>query len=1156
MSDREGLSASPASSDAAVSSAPSWSSQKGGPLQGSADMRSARKRRKLKGLGLSPNAMIVLEKRYLRKNDQGEPIETPEELFRRVAETIAEADGRYGATAEQVRETAEKFYDLMTSFDFVPNSPTLMNAGTELGQLSACFVLPVGDSLEEIFEAVKHAAKIHQSGGGTGFSFSRLRPEGDVVKSTNGVASGPVSFMTVFDSATDTVKQGGRRRGANMGILRVDHPDIEQFITCKHQNDRLTNFNISVAVTDKFMEAVEKDTDYDLVNPRTGERVKSLSARKVFEMIVRSAWKNGEPGIIFLDTINRFNPTPLAGEIESTNPCVPADTFVMTDSGPRLVRDLIGRKATLIIDGKPFEATEEGFFRTGEKPLLSVTTREGYSFRATGDHPVLRVTKKTRFTLEKEWTNACDLEPGDEIMLHDHRNFAGWDGLYGEKEGYLIGLLTGDGTLKSDKAVLSVWPHEKACGDGTVGIMERALEAAESLPHRSDFRGWWKVPGRNEYRMSLASLRELAFSMGMKPGDKVITPYLETKTSSQFARGFLQGIFDADGSVQGSQQKGVSIRLSQSNIDKLHSVQRMLARFGIACVIYENRRPSKTTQLPDGKGGTGSYRTRPQHELVISRDNVRVFAERIGFCDSAKNARLLSLLAAYNRTLNRERFTATVKSVTPAGTEEVYDVQVPGVNAFDANGVVVHNCGEQPLLPYESCNLGSINLAHMVRDREIDFDRLRGVIRDAVHFLDNVIDVNIYPLPQIREMTRANRKIGLGVMGFADLLIALGIPYNSEAAVETADRLMAFIQQESKAASARLGELRGSFPNFKGSVYDPDAAETFPEDVRSTFGTFPAMRNATTTTIAPTGTISILAGCSSGVEPVFAITFVRKVLDGQELLEVHPLFQAVAKEWGFYSEALMKRIAEKGTLADFEEVPEDVRKVFVTAHDVTPDWHIRIQAAFQKHTDNAVSKTINFPFSATAEDVRNAYSQAYRLGCKGLTIYRDGSREAQVLNIQKKPVYPQVEPRPRPDRTIGSTEKINTGCGKLYVTVNRDDYGFCEVFAQMGKAGGCAASQIEATARLISLALRSGVKIESIIRQLMGIRCPSPIWQNGEQILSCTDAIAKVLNRVSGMQTEGATLFAEMGACPDCGAAVEHEGGCIVCRSCGFSRCA
>jgi len=785
MSDREGLSASPASSDAAVSSAPSWSSQKGGPLQGSADMRSARKRRKLKGLGLSPNAMIVLEKRYLRKNDQGEPIETPEELFRRVAETIAEADGRYGATAEQVRETAEKFYDLMTSFDFVPNSPTLMNAGTELGQLSACFVLPVGDSLEEIFEAVKHAAKIHQSGGGTGFSFSRLRPEGDVVKSTNGVASGPVSFMTVFDSATDTVKQGGRRRGANMGILRVDHPDIEQFITCKHQNDRLTNFNISVAVTDKFMEAVEKDTDYDLVNPRTGERVKSLSARKVFEMIVRSAWKNGEPGIIFLDTINRFNPTPLAGEIESTNPC-----------------------------------------------------------------------------------------------------------------------------------------------------------------------------------------------------------------------------------------------------------------------------------------------------------------------------------------------------------------------------------GEQPLLPYESCNLGSINLAHMVRDREIDFDRLRGVIRDAVHFLDNVIDVNIYPLPQIREMTRANRKIGLGVMGFADLLIALGIPYNSEAAVETADRLMAFIQQESKAASARLGEVRGSFPNFKGSVYDPDAAETFPEDVRSTFGTFPAMRNATTTTIAPTGTISILAGCSSGVEPVFAITFVRKVLDGQELLEVHPLFQAVAKERGFYSEALMKRIAEKGTLADFEEVPEDVRKVFVTAHDVTPDWHIRIQAAFQKHTDNAVSKTINFPFSATAEDVRNAYSQAYRLGCKGLTIYRDGSREAQVLNIQKKPVYPQVEPRPRPDRTIGSTEKINTGCGKLYVTVNRDDYGFCEVFAQMGKAGGCAASQIEATARLISLALRSGVKIESIIRQLMGIRCPSPIWQNGEQILSCTDAIAKVLSRISGMQTEGATLLAEMGACPDCGAAVEHEGGCIVCRSCGFSRCA
>jgi ribonucleoside-diphosphate reductase alpha chain len=379
----------------------------------------------------------------------------------------------------------------------------------------------------------------------------------------------------------------------------------------------------------------------------------------------------------------------------------------------------------------------------------------------------------------------------------------------------------------------------------------------------------------------------------------------------------------------------------------------------------------------------------------------------------------------------------------------------------------------------------------------------------------------------------------LGVMGFADLLIGLGIPYNSDEAVQTAEEIMAFVQKESKAASAQLGETRGNFINYKGSIYDRPNT--------------PFMRNATTTTIAPTGTISIIAGCSSGIEPVFAISFVRKVLDNQELLEVHPLFQKVAQERGFYTEELMKRIAERGSIKSFKEIPEDVRRVFVVSHDVSPEWHIRIQAAFQKHTDNAVSKTINFPFNATPEDVENAYQMAFELGCKGLTIYRDGSRDVQVLNIQRKPQYPQVEPRPRPDKTTGVTERINTGCGKLYVTINSDEYGFCEVFAQMGKAGGCAYSQIEATGRLISLALRSGVKADSIIKQLMGIRCPSPIWRNGEQVVSCSDAIAKVLNRYA--DADISSVSDEMGACPDCGAAVEHEGGCIVCRSCGFSRC-
>ncbi len=720
-------------------------------------------------LKLTENARIVLKKRYLIKDDTGQPTEGPEELFKRVALAIAQPDASYEGP-EKVRETALKFYNLMSSLAFMPNSPTLMNAGRQLGQLSACFVLPVGDSIDSIFEAIKHAAMIHKSGGGTGFSFSRIRPENDKVLSTQGVASGPVSFMSVFDVATETIKQGGTRRGANMGILRVDHPDILRFITCKTDNERMTNFNISVALTDKFMNAVETGSDYSLLNPRTEEEVEKLSARDVFDRIVQSAWKNGEPGVIFIDAMNRDNPTPHIGRIESTNPC-----------------------------------------------------------------------------------------------------------------------------------------------------------------------------------------------------------------------------------------------------------------------------------------------------------------------------------------------------------------------------------GEQPLLPYESCNLGSINLAQMCTDGEIDFERLKAVVWDVVHFLDNVIEANKYPLEKIEELTRSNRKIGLGVMGFADLLIALGIPYNSEQAVETAEELMSFIQKESKAASANLGKTRGNFPNYFGSIYD--SAET------------PFMRHATTTTIAPTGTISIIAGCSSGIEPLFAISFVRKVLDGEELVETHPLFRKVARERGFFSEELMKLIAQKGSIKDLAEIPEDVRRVFVVSHDVDPSWHIRIQAAFQKYTDNAVSKTINFPFSATSEEVYQAYISAFKLGCKGLTIYRDGSRETQVLNIQRKPQYPQVEPRPRPDMTQGVTERVNTGCGKLYVTINSDEYGFCEVFAQMGKAGGCAYSQIEATSRLISLALRSGVKVEAVIKQLVGIRCPSPTWRNGEQVVSCSDGIAKVLNHHANANIS-LRFTDEMGACPDCGGAVEHEGGCIVCRSCGFSRCA
>jgi len=752
-------------------------------------------------LSLLPNALTVLQKRYLKKNEEGKTIETPEDLFRRVSRHISSVDARYGKTPAEVSRIEDEFYELITSLCFLPNSPTLMNAGRRLGQLSACFVLPVNDSMESIFDAVKYAAIIHKSGGGTGFSFSNLRPKGDVVGSTKGISSGPISFMTVFDTATEAVKQGGTRRGANMGLLRIDHPDILDFVTCKDSNHRLNNFNISVGITEAFMKAVEEDSEYDLINPRTKKVVNKLKAREVFNKIVKQAWKNGEPGIVFLDRINASNPTPALGEIESTNPC-----------------------------------------------------------------------------------------------------------------------------------------------------------------------------------------------------------------------------------------------------------------------------------------------------------------------------------------------------------------------------------GEQPLMPYESCNLGSINLAKMVRkvssikcqvseeensslQYEVEWEKLKDTVWKAVHFLDNVIDVNKYPLKMIEDMTKANRKIGLGIMGWADMLIQLGIPYNSEAAIELAEEIMEFIQNEGRSASSALAEERGVFPNYEYSLYK---------------GKTP-LRNATITTIAPTGSLSIIAGCSSGIEPLFAVSFVRNVMEGTKLIEVNPHFENIAKRLGLWSRELMEKIAETGSISQFSEFPEEIKRIFVTAHDISPADHIRMQAAFQKYTDNAVSKTVNFSHSATTKDVEDVYMLAYKLGCKGVTVYRDGSREEQVLST-KSGVSGQesvvnenqrISPKKRPAVIKGATRLMKTGCGNLYVTINEDENGrLFEVFTNIGKAGGCASSQAEAIGRLISLSLRSNIEPDEIINQLKGISCHQPSWTEGGKILSCSDAIAKAIEKYAHAAKDdngnGKSKYNEVmliGACPECGGAVEHEGGCAVCHNCGFTKC-
>ena len=822
-------------------------------------------------LDLTANARTVLETRYLLRDEAGVPVETPEDLFRRVAADVAAAEEVWGGDPAV---WAERFYQSMAALDFLPNSPTLMNAGRDLEQLAACFVLPIDDSLDSIFDTLKLAAKVHQSGGGTGFSFSRLRPRNDVVKTTMGVSSGPVSFLEVYDSATEHIKQGSFRRGANMGILDVTHPDILEFINAKTDGG-ITNFNISVGVTEEWMERAAAGADYDLVNPRSGDKAGTLDAGDVLDRICRAAWATGDPGIIFLDRINepRTNPTPSLGPIEATNPCVTVDTWIMTEAGARQVADLIGVPFEAVVDGTPHPSS--GFFPTGHRDVVTLTTRRGLRLRATLDHPVRVVTSSTRYQMTWAWRPIRELMVGDRVMLGDHGEIS-WAGSGNDAEGYVLGLLLGDGYFGDDGARLHFWGPERCSRRSeTRLLLDVAVGLRTTGPHTDEHRAPYVA-------LKSTGLSELAEAYGMRRGSKVVTDEIE-RGSSEFARGFLRGWMDADGSVQGSQQKGVSVRLASSDLGSLERAQRMLQRLGVMSTIYKERRPAGVRRLPDGRGGLRDYECLADHELVISGANLARFAERVGFGDRVKQSRLVRLIGSYRRRLNRERFTDTVTSIVLSGRASVFDCQVATAGSFDANGIIVHNCGEQPLLPFEACVLGSVNLDHFAGTNGIEWERLGETVELAVRFLDDAVERSRYPVEEIERIHKhGNRKIGLGVMGWADLLISLGIAYDSDEAVELASDVMGFIQERADSASEGLAGERGSFPNWERSVYGPSGWDR-------------PMRNATRTTIAPTGTISIIAGTSSGIEPLFALVYHRKVLDGRVLTEVHPIFRVPPK---------------------------------------------------------------------------------------------------------------------------------------------------------------------------------------------------------------------------------------------------------------------
>lgn len=928
-----------------------------------------------KNLNFSNNALKILEKRYLLKDENGNLIETPEDLVKRIANAIAKADENYGG---DVKKTSEEFFNMIANLEFMPNSPTLMNAGAQLGQLSACFVLPVEDSMEGIFESLKHAALIHKSGGGTGFSFSRLRPSNDMVRSTTGVSSGPVSFMKVFDAATEIIKQGGKRRGANMGILRVDHPDILDFINSKSDMNSLTNFNISVALTDKFMDALEKNEEYELINPRNKKPVKTLPSQMVFDIILANAWKNGDPGLIFIDEINRKSPVKHLGEIEATNPCITGDALVYTNKGLISAKELFSKQLPInvIIDSrldKKSSLKASKIFITGEKNVYKLATKEGFSLKLTSNHKVMT---------KRGWIEAKNLKQNDKIYVSNRKGGFGKNG--DSATGRILGWYVGDGCLDNKKAekarlVLSFFGEEKQ------DLAPMFQEMAAKLLNKEI--GVCEIPDRDEVRIRSGRLREIAHSYGLNPckydiGEKIFT------ASKKFQKGFLQGLFSADGSIQGTREKGFSVRLAQSNLDVLEKIQQMLLNFGIFSKIYKFRRLSKLTKLPDGKGSSKLYRTKPQHELVISKENLCSFKAEINFLQRNKKEKLACALKNMKKGPYKKYFLATFKNLKRIGTELVYDLTEPVTHSFIANGLVIHNCGEQPLLPYESCNLGSINLNKVVASnkKDIDWDKLDKLIEKCVHFLDNVIDVNHYPIEQIKENTRRTRKIGLGLMGFADVLYQIGIAYNSDEGIKYGEKVMKFIHETAIKYSIKLAEKRGVFPTWQGSEYEKKGIK---------------IRNACVTSIAPTGTIGMLAEASGGLEPNFAISYIKNVMDGTEFVYTNRYFEEKMKEENLYSPELMNEIARVGSIQNIDGIPEEIKRVFVVAQDIAPSWHVHMQAAFQKYVDSSVSKTINFPAAASIEDIKQAYWLAYKLHCKGITIYRDQSRDSQVLNIGK-----------------------------------------------------------------------------------------------------------------------------------------------------------
>ncbi|MBV8210015.1 MAG: ribonucleoside-diphosphate reductase, adenosylcobalamin-dependent [Burkholderiaceae bacterium] len=970
-------------------------------------------------------SLDVLLEKYAKDGET-----TAEDVRRRVARGLAAVE------KPELRPLWEqRFFDAMEA-GFIPGGRVNSAAGTDIAAtLINCFVQPVGDAISgtadgvpSIYLALNQAAETMRRGGGVGYDFSLIRPRGAMVHGTQSRASGPLSYMQVFDKSCETLESAGSRRGAQMGILRCDHPDIEDFIDAKRDGS-LANFNMSVAVTDEFMRAVETDREVELwhaaepFDKTDADRrldgawtYRRVRARDLFDRIMHSTYDHAEPGVVFIDRVNQDNNLSYCETISATNPCVPADVWVMTSEGPRKVGDLVGKAHCAIVDGRPYLSSSEGFFTTGHKPLVELRTREGFRLRLTADHLVRRVRHSTRWTEETEWVEVGKLATGDRISLQNHRELSGWPGRGTEAEGYLLGFLVGDGSLRQDGsgAWLSVWAPAEAVANaptvvplGVRALMDAVSQAARGLRHRADFEGWHRVPGRAEWRLISAALRDLAESFDLRAGSKRPGKEIELASSS-FYLGFLRGLFDADGSVQGAQSKGVSVRLAQSDLETLECVQRMLLRLGIVATIYADRRAAGTRPLPDGRGGIREYPTRAQHEITIANDNLVRFADLVGFRDLDKSARLAQSLAAYRRDANRERFWVTVERVADAGSAPVFDVNVEGVHVFDANGLYVHNCGEQALPPYGCCCLGSINLTRFVRDpfgdgASFDFEAFQEVAAVAIRALDNVLDATLWPLPEQHAEAMNKRRVGLGFTGLGNALTMLNLRYDTEPAREKASTISRAMRDAAYEASVELAKEKGRFPLFDAARYlaPPHCASRLPENLREAIRRN-GIRNSHLLSIAPTGTISLAfaSNASGGIEPTFSWTYVRKkrMPDGTR--------QEYAVE--DYAFRLYKRMGGD---------PSQLPPAFVDALQMRAVDHMLMIAAVQPYIDAGVSKTVNVPEDYPFDDFRDLYLQAWKGGLKGITTYRPNQVIGEVLAVRKDAIAPQ-DLRDDPDRRV------------------------------------------------------------------------------------------------------------------------------------------